>query len=81
MNQWDEVYRELQNKIRWAISTTSGNVAINIPFKDAMAMASMCCTPILEAFKAVEEHPDLSTVLMMEKLWSSNGSKAKTGKT
>jgi hypothetical protein len=74
MHQWDDTYRELQNKIRWAISTTSTTVALNIPFRFAMEMASMCANPILETFKIMDEKPDVSPVLMMEKLWSKNGS-------
>lgn len=56
---WEEIYAELQNKIRWAISSTCSNAGYNLAFSEAKAMSSLASGDVLAALKAKQRTPDL----------------------
>lgn len=57
--EWEQIYAELQNKIRWAIATTCSNAAYNLAFSEAKAMSSLASGDVLAALKAKHRTPDL----------------------
>jgi len=57
---WEEIYAELRNKIRWAIGTTlAESGAINLGFREQTALAGPGAGAILEALKELYEKPNI----------------------
>lgn len=60
---WANVYAELRNKIRWAIGSTAGDSgAINLSYRDQLAMAGPLAQEALEQLQAMYEKPNLRVV-------------------
>jgi len=54
--EWDNFVMELQNKIRWAISTTYGNNGgTNLPFREAVNFAKEVSGELTRTLKEREE--------------------------
>ena len=58
ITQWDFVYAELTNKIRWAISSTASQIPLTIPFRDVMSVAGQFAGDVLPILKLMEEKPN-----------------------
>jgi len=60
---WQDVYAELRNKIRWAIgSTAAESGAISLSFRSQVAMAGPLAQTALETLQAMYEKPNLRIV-------------------
>jgi len=56
---WDNIYRELTNKIRWAISTTvNDNGLTSMGFREAMELAKLASGDTLPVLKERERSVD-----------------------
>ncbi len=57
MKEWQELYPELVNKLRWAISTTFGDDADRYPFGDSQRIATVFAQEIVELVKCAQNSP------------------------
>lgn len=65
--QWEDLYSELKNKIRWAIASSVG-MHFNLSYRDSNQLAGPIAQDLLEVFKARDEKPDLDIVAFSKKL-------------
>ena len=56
---WEELYPELVNKFRWAISTSCGTAESRYPFGDSQRMATVFAQQVLDLVKAAPDAPGL----------------------
>lgn len=56
---WEDLYAELSNKIRWAISTSVA-AQFNLPFRECQAIARPLAHLVVEGLKLKDDAPDLS---------------------
>lgn len=56
--EWEPIYAELLNKIRWAIASTAAG-AFNYSYRDSVALATVLAGDALKLMKKREEKPDL----------------------
>jgi hypothetical protein len=82
--QWEEVYAELLNKIRWSISTTTADRgAISCSFQEAQSVAGVCAGDVLHLLKLKAATPgftwgrDEVRVIMNQPEESLNGKQPK----
>lgn len=57
--EWEQIYAELLNKIRWSIATSAANGGINIPFRTSKGLAGFFASDVLRLLKLKDEKPDL----------------------
>lgn len=57
--QWEQIYAELLNKIRWAIASTAAGQGYNYTYQDSIALATVLSGDALKFMKLKEEKPDL----------------------
>ena len=57
--EWEIIYAELMNKIRWAIASTVAG-AFNYSYRDSQALATVLAGDALRLMKMRHEKPDLS---------------------
>jgi len=56
--QWEAIYAELANKLRWSISHTGANAGINYTFQESMNAANYVAGDLLKLMKIKAEKPD-----------------------
>ncbi len=56
--EWEPIYAELANKIRWAISSTGDSAGISYTYRESMAAANMAAGDLLRIMKVKWEKPD-----------------------
>jgi len=56
--EWEQIYAELLNKIRWSIASTASGV-FNYSYTETVALAGVCAGDVLKLMKLKEEKPDL----------------------
>ncbi len=61
MKEWQDLYPELVNKIRWAVSTTFGDDADRYPFGDSQRIATVYAQEILDLVKCAKHSPEVLT--------------------
>jgi len=49
--EWEQIAMELQNKVRWAISTTCEGNGLSIPYREAVQMARVAAGDLLQQLK------------------------------
>ena len=49
--QWEDVYAELRNKIRWSISSTATSVGISLSYEESLKHAKCAASQVVEDFK------------------------------
>jgi len=57
MEEWKDLYPELVNKIRWAVSTTFGDDADRYPFGDSQRIATVFAQEIVDLVKCAKSSP------------------------
>lgn len=55
---WEAIYAELANKLRWSISSTGQGAGIRYTFPESMACANYAAADILKIMKIKFEKPD-----------------------
>jgi len=55
---WEPIYAELANKLRWSISSTARAAGFNYSFQESMALANYAAGDILRQMKAKNAKPD-----------------------
>jgi len=58
---WDDIYPELVNKIRWAITTAFGTPASRYPFGVAQKIATVMSQDVIDLIKCSREAPGVLT--------------------
>jgi hypothetical protein len=71
---WELLYAELKNKIRWAISTTLDAHGVAIPYRASQEEAGMLASSLLQRLK---EEKFERTLLATTKVAGKNGSTPK----
>jgi hypothetical protein len=71
---WELLYAELKNKIRWAISTTLDAHGVVIPYRASQEEAGALASTILERLKEEKFERTLPT---LTRVAGENGSSAK----
>ncbi len=56
--EWEPIYAELANKIRWAISSTGDSAGISYTYRESMAAANFSASDLLRMMKVKWEKPD-----------------------
>lgn len=56
---WEDIYPELVNKMRWAISTSLKTPASNYPFPASQALATVFSQSIIDIAKQAVEEPGI----------------------
>ncbi len=56
--EWEVVYAELLNKVRWSISSTASSAGFNYSFQDSMALAHVLAGDGLKLMKVRDKAPD-----------------------
>ncbi len=59
--EWEDLYAELKNKIRWAIGSSTGGY-FNLSYRVSNQLSGHIASDLLDLFKALEEKPDLDIV-------------------
>ena len=59
MKEWQPIYAELANKLRWSISSTAAAAGINYTFQESMACANFAAGSLLDLMKLKAGDPDL----------------------
>lgn len=54
---WEDIYPELVNKIRWAISTAFGTPGSRYPFGVAQKIATVVSQDVIDLIKLSREEP------------------------
>jgi len=76
--QWEMLYAELSNKIRWAIGTSVGATgSFNLSYREQQDIAHVLAGDLLACLKAKDETPDLDLVMALKAQMNLNGKKAK----
>tara|TARA_Y100001951_G_C11169277_1_gene199308 strand:- start:423 stop:641 length:219 start_codon:yes stop_codon:yes gene_type:complete len=57
--EWEPIYAELANKMRWAIASTAQAAGQNYTFTETMAVANYCAGDVLKFMKLKEQSPDV----------------------
>jgi len=57
--EWEPIYAELRNKIRWSVASTAQEAGFNYSFRDSVALATVLAGDALKLMKAREAKPDL----------------------
>jgi len=57
--EWEQIYAELLNKIRWSVASTAANIPVNYSYQDSIALSKVLAGDALKLMKAREEKPDL----------------------
>lgn len=55
---WEPIYAELANKLRWSISSTASAAGINYTFQESMACANFAAAEIIKVMKMKDHAPD-----------------------
>jgi len=55
--EWQDIYPELVNKFRWAISTALGTQASRYPFQDSQLIATVLAQDVIQLVKLSEAEP------------------------
>ncbi len=58
MPEWEPIYAELQNKIRWSISSTARSAGFNYSFQDSLALATWAAGDALKLMKVRDQKGD-----------------------
>lgn len=56
-HRWEDLYPELVNKIRWAITTTFGTPASRYPYGVAQRIATVLSQDVIDLIKLSMEEP------------------------
>lgn len=67
---WEDLYAELMNKIRWAISSTVAPHS-NMPYRESQACARPFARIIVDGLKLQSEAPDFSISAYIDQQTSS----------
>lgn len=57
---WNDIYPELVNKLRWSISTAFATPESNYPFRDSQAMATVFAQEIVDLVKLAQTEPGVT---------------------
>ena len=57
--QWEQVYAELLNKIRWSIASTMTGQGFNCSYQESIALASVLAGDALRLIKLRQQKPEL----------------------
>lgn len=59
--EWDDIYAELKNKLRWAVGTTTAETGvISLSYRSQTAIAGILAQDVLSLLKRMHEKPDLA---------------------
>ena len=56
--EWEPIYAELANKLRWSISSTAAAAGLNYTFAESMACANFAAADLIKLMKVKVEKPD-----------------------
>jgi hypothetical protein len=67
--EWEIIYAELSNKLRWSISSTADAAGFNWSFRESQSVANLLASDALNVMKMRDKNPDTELTTAALKVW------------